>query len=69
MKLKAPISFFMGVAVTALCTVQFFLSGSSIRLLGVLIGLYLIVLGWKIGWTTHRLLVSSHRLKPKFHCD
>ena len=54
MKLKAPISFFIGVAVTALCTVQFFLSGSSVRLLGILIGLYLIVLGWKIGWTTYK---------------
>ena len=54
MKLKAPISFFIGVAVAALCAVQLVLSRSPVRLSGILIGLFLIILGWKIGWTQYR---------------
>lgn len=54
MKLKAPISFSIGLAVTALCTVQLVLTGSPVRLWGILIGLFLVALGWKIGWTQYR---------------
>ncbi len=52
--MKAVKTFYIGLAVTLLSTVQFFLTFSPIRLTGIGIGLFFIIFGWKIGWTAHR---------------
>ena len=54
MNLKAPITFFIGIAVFMLCLSQFYVTHSLVRLGGTAIGLFLLILGWKIGWTGHR---------------
>lgn len=52
--MKAVKTFYIGLAVALLCTVQFILSQSPFRLIGIAIGLFLIFFGWKIGWTKNR---------------
>jgi hypothetical protein len=52
--MKSVITFCIGLAVTILCTVQYFMSFAPIRLIGVAVGLFFIIFGWKIGWTRNR---------------
>jgi hypothetical protein len=52
--MKAIKTFYIGLAVALLCTVQFILSHSPVRLIGISTGLFLIFFGWKIGWTKNR---------------
>ncbi len=52
--MKAAKTFYIGLAVTILSIIQFFQDFSSFRLIGVAVGLFFIVFGWKIGWTRNK---------------
>jgi len=52
--MKAIKTFYIGLAVTLINTVQFFISFSPLRLIGIAVGLFFIVFGWKIGWTRNK---------------
>ncbi len=52
--MKAAKTFYIGLTVALLCTVQLILSHSLFRLVGVAIGIFLVFFGWKIGWTRNR---------------
>jgi hypothetical protein len=52
--MKAAKTFYIGLAVAILSIVQFVQDFSPIRLIGVTIGLFFIVFGWKIGWTRYK---------------
>jgi hypothetical protein len=52
--MKAFKTFCIGVFVTLLCAVQFALDRSPSRFVGIAIGLFFVVFGWKIGWTANR---------------
>jgi hypothetical protein len=56
--LKAKITFFIGLFVLVISSVQLGLSHSLFRLTGVAVGLFFMVWGWKIGWTTHKRLTA-----------
>ncbi len=52
--MRAIRTFFIGVAVFLLSVVQLILTGNPARIIGIAIGLFFAVFGWKIGWTRHR---------------
>jgi len=52
--MKAPITFFIGLGVAGLSSVQYLNGFSPIRVLGIAIGLFFMVFGWFVGWTKHR---------------
>jgi hypothetical protein len=52
--MKSLITFCIGLAVALLNSVQFFLTFSPFRLIGIAVGLFFIIFGWKIGWTRNR---------------
>jgi len=52
--MKAPKTFFMGLAVTLLSLAQFLLTLSPYRFIGISVGVFFMVFGWWIGWTRHR---------------
>lgn len=52
--MKASITFYIGVLVFMLSTVQYLLSFSAMRIIGMVVGVFFIVFGWKIGWTTYK---------------
>jgi hypothetical protein len=52
--MKAIKTFYIGLAVAVMSIVQFCLSLSPLRLIGIAIGLFLVIFGWKIGWTRNR---------------
>lgn len=52
--MKAIKTFYIGLFVTILSTIQLILSQDPIRFIGISIGLFFIIFGWKIGWTTHK---------------
>ncbi|MCX6272223.1 MAG: hypothetical protein NTU44_13590 [Bacteroidetes bacterium] len=52
--MKAIKTFYIGLAVALINTVQFFISYSPLRLIGIAVGLFFIVFGWKIGWTRNK---------------
>jgi hypothetical protein len=56
--MKAIKTFYVGLAVTLLCSVQFVLTQSPVRLIGIAVGLFMIVFGWKIGWTRNRNITA-----------
>jgi hypothetical protein len=56
--MKAIKTFYIGLAVALLCTVQFILSHSPVRLIGMAVGIFFIFFGWKIGWTRNRNLTT-----------
>jgi len=49
--MKAPVTFFIGVAVLVLGTIQFVLSYDPIRIISIAIGLFFMVFGSVVGWT------------------
>jgi len=52
--MKAAKTFYIGVVLTLLYAVQFILSFSLLRLAGVAVGVFFIVIGWKVGWTRYK---------------
>ncbi len=54
--MKARITFYIGVIVTALSIFQLFISFEAHRFIGIAIGVFFILWGLKIGWTTYRNL-------------
>ncbi|MBN2745705.1 MAG: hypothetical protein JXR34_03190 [Bacteroidales bacterium] len=54
--MKAPITFYIGIVVTMLNGYYLMISIESSRIIGLIIGLFFVVWGWKIGWTKHRNL-------------
>jgi hypothetical protein len=52
--MKAIKTFCIGLGVALLSSVQFIISLAPHRLIGVAIGVFFIIFGWKIGWTRHR---------------
>jgi len=54
--MKAKITFYIGLFVAVLNTVQLVVSFDSIRFLGIGIGIFFMVWGYKIGWTRNRNL-------------
>ncbi len=52
--MKAPITVAIGAFVTVLSLVQWGLTGAPVRFIGIGIGLFFVVFGWFVGWTTHR---------------
>ena len=57
--MKAVKTFYIGLAVTLINTVQFLISFSPLRLIGLAVGLFFIVFGWKIGWTRNKNFTTS----------
>ncbi len=53
-KMKAKITFFIGLFVTLLGIIQLFISYSHIRFITISVGLFFIIFGWKIGWTKYK---------------
>lgn len=56
--MKAIKTFWIGVFVALLSVVQFALTLSAARLVGVFVGIFCMILGWKIGWTQYRKFVA-----------
>jgi hypothetical protein len=54
--MKARITFYIGVFVALLNTVQFLTTFAAIRLIGIGVGLFFIFWGLKVGWTQNRNL-------------
>jgi uncharacterized membrane protein YoaT (DUF817 family) len=54
--LKARITFYIGVIVTLLNAVQLIVSFDAIRIIGIIIGLFFVFWGLKVGWTQNRNL-------------
>ena len=52
--MKARITFYIGIIVAVLSTVQILLNFEPIRFLGIGLGLFLAVIGLKIGWTNYK---------------
>lgn len=52
--MKAPLTFFIGLGVAVLSSVQFLLTPDPVRLVGITVGLFFVGFGWKIGWTRYR---------------
>ncbi len=48
--MKAKITFFIGVAVMALCTVQFAMDRTPARIVGIVLGAFFVAWGLWIGW-------------------
>lgn len=49
--MRAKKTFFIGLAVSILSLVQLLFDYSGNRWIGLVVGLFFIVFGWKIGWT------------------
>jgi len=56
--MKAIKTFYIGLAVSIINTVQFILTFSPTRLIGIAVGIFFIVFGWKIGWTKHKYFTT-----------
>lgn len=54
--MKAKITFYIGVIVTVLCSVQIILHFEPIRFVGIGTGLFFAFWGLKVGWTKYRNL-------------
>jgi hypothetical protein len=52
--MKAVKTFYIGLAVAIINTIQFLFSFSPLRLIGIAVGLFFIIFGWKIGWTGNK---------------
>lgn len=52
--MKAAKTFYIGLVVAIINTVQFFLTSSPVRITGIAVGLFFVAFGWKIGWTKYR---------------
>lgn len=51
--MRARITFFIGVAVTAIGVVQFATTLAPVRLITVAVGVFFMLFGWKVGWTRY----------------
>ena len=60
--MKSPVTFFVGLFVLILCTVQFVLSWSPVRIIGIAVGIFFVIFGWLVGWTRSRTftLILGH---------
>jgi hypothetical protein len=56
--MKAIKTFYIGLAVALLSSIQFAVSLDPIRLVGIFVGLFFVFFGWKIGWTRNRKLTA-----------
>ena len=54
--MKARITFYIGLIVTLLNTVQLIVSFEAIHFIGIAVGLFFIFWGLKVGWTQNRSL-------------
>jgi hypothetical protein len=54
MKIKAPVTFFIGLFVLVANLAQCCFAPSLGRAAGIFTGLFVLLIGWKLGWTTHR---------------
>jgi len=54
--MKARITFYIGVIVTALNTVLIVMSFDPVRFIGISVGLFFVFWGLRVGWTQHRNL-------------
>lgn len=52
--MKARITFFIGVIVTALSLIQLIISYDPIRIVGIAVGLFFMFWGFAYGWTRNR---------------
>jgi hypothetical protein len=52
--MKAAKTFYIGLFVALLSIVQFLMTFSATRIIGVSVGIFCMILGWKIGWTQYR---------------
>jgi hypothetical protein len=55
---KAIKTFYIGLAVMLLCSVQFLFSFAPVRLIGIAVGLFFMIFGWKIGWTGNKKITA-----------
>jgi hypothetical protein len=62
--LKARITFYIGVIVALLNTVQLIVSFDAIRIVGIAIGLFFVFWGLKVGWTQNRDLSVIGYIPP-----
>lgn len=56
--MRAAKTFCIGLAVALLSSVQFGLSRSPVRLIGISVGVFFMLFGWRIGWTRRRGLTT-----------
>jgi hypothetical protein len=52
--MKSPITFYIGLFVTLLTSIQMIIHPEAIRIIGISIGLFFIIWAVKIGWTRKR---------------
>lgn len=52
--MRAIKTFCIGAFVLLLSIVQLILTGDPVRIVGIGIGLFFVIFGWKIGWTRNR---------------
>lgn len=52
--MKATRTFYIGLIVALISFVQYLSTFESNRIIGIAVGLFFIVWGWKIGWTRYR---------------
>jgi hypothetical protein len=52
--MKAKITFYIGVVVTLINSVQIIISYDPFRFIGIAVGLFFIFWGWKVGWTQYK---------------
>ena len=52
--MKAKKTFYIGLFVTILSLIQLIYSGEYLRIIGILIGIFFMIFGGKIGWTSNK---------------
>lgn len=52
--MKAKITFFIGIGVTILSLIQFIFTFAPVRIVGMAVGVFFIIFGWKIGWVKYK---------------
>lgn len=52
--MEAAKTFFIGLFVFILSTVQLILEQNQMRIIGIVIGLFFVFWGWKVGWQKYR---------------
>lgn len=64
--MKARITFYIGLIVVLLNTVQLLISFDPMQFVGIGVGLFFIIWGWKIGWTRNRnfTMIVGHIALP-----
>lgn len=56
--MKAKITFSIGLTVSIISIIQFISTFAYQRLIGLAIGIFVILIGWKIGWTVYRRFIA-----------